>query len=84
MAKLTTRKRNKLPAKDFAVKGRRYPINDPGHAKAALSRVAHNGTPAEKAAVKRKVHAKFPGMSVKGMKKTAKKHHSRKRVAAKG
>ena len=83
MAKLTTRKRNNLPEKYFAVKGRRYPINDPGHAKSALSRVAHNGTPAEKAAVKRKVHAKFPGMNVKGIKKT-KKHSNKKKISGKG
>jgi len=83
VAKLTTKKRNKLPEKDFAVKGRKYPVEDRGHAKAALSRVAHNGTPAEKAAVKKKVHAKFPGMKVSGLKKATKKRTTYKRVSGK-
>jgi hypothetical protein len=83
MAKLTKKKRDKLPEKDFAVKGRKYPVMDKGHAKAALSRVAHNGTSTEKAEVKKKVHAKFPGMKVSGMKNGKKKTHH-KHVATKG
>lgn len=84
MAKLTTKKRNKLPSKAFALKGRRYPIADKAHAKNALARVSQHGTPAEKAAVRRKVHGKFPGIAVSGLKKTAKKKTSgRKRATAK-
>ena len=43
----------------------KYPINDAVHARNALARVAQHGTPAEKAIVQRKVHAKFPGIGEK-------------------
>lgn len=62
MAKLTTAGRNKLSTGTFALPGRRYPINDPNHARAALSRVSQHGTPAEKATVRRKVHSKYPSI----------------------
>jgi hypothetical protein len=39
-----------------------YPIQDAAHARAALSRVSANGTATEKAEVRRKVKAKFPGI----------------------
>lgn len=72
MAKLTTAKRKSLPAKDFAVPGRKFPVNDRSHARNALARVAQDGTPKEKAEVKAKVHKKFPGMGMSGKgKKTA-------------
>lgn len=64
MAKLTTSARNSLPGKSFALPGRRYPINDPTHARDALSRVSQNGTPAEKATVRAKVKAKYPSIHV--------------------
>jgi hypothetical protein len=38
MAKLTTKARNKLPASAFALPGRKYPENDPAHAKTAEAR----------------------------------------------
>jgi hypothetical protein len=60
MAKLDTKERKSLPTKDFAGPGRSYPINDPNHARNALSRVSQNGSPAEKAEVRGKVHAKYP------------------------
>lgn len=60
MAKLTTEQRKKLPAKDFALGAGRYPINDPNHARNALSRVSQNGTPAEKEKVRAAVHHKYP------------------------
>lgn len=60
MATLTTAGRKSLPSSDFALPGRRYPINDLAHARDALARVAQNGTPAEKAAVQRAVHRRFP------------------------
>ena len=62
MAKLTTKKRKGLPTKDFAVAGRKYPINDPSHARNALSRVSQFGSPAEKSAVRSKVKRKYPGI----------------------
>ncbi len=64
--KLTTRARKAIPTKEFALPGRRYPIENPSHARNALARVSGNGTPAEKAAVRRKVHAKYPSIGKKG------------------
>lgn len=75
MAKLSTAARNKMPASSFALPGKgagpkgkgagAYPINDANHARAALSRVAANGSPAQKATVAAKVHKKFPAMGKK-------------------
>jgi hypothetical protein len=67
MAKLTPAQRKKLPPSDFAKPSKRpgsgsYPIPDRSHAANALARVAQHGTPAEKAAVRRKVAAKYPDM----------------------
>jgi hypothetical protein len=64
MGKLSAADRRALPGKDFALPGRRYPVEDKGHARAALSRVAANGSPVEKAAVRRKVAAKYPDMEM--------------------
>ncbi len=61
MSKLTTGRRAEIPGKDFALPGRRYPINDENHGRAALS-MAHYASPAEQATIKRKVHAKYPGI----------------------
>lgn len=60
MTVLTTKARDKLPAKDFALSGGRYPIHDENHARNALARVSQYGTPSEKATVRRKVHARYP------------------------
>ncbi len=65
MAKLTAQGRKQIAPKNFALPGRRYPIEDKAHARNALSRVAQNGSPAEKAEVRAKVHAKFPGIGKK-------------------
>lgn len=75
---LTTRERNRMPAKDFALPGKgkgpsgkgagAYPIEDKSHARNALARVAQHGTPAEKATVRKKVESKFPGIAVGGKK----------------
>jgi len=40
VATITTRKRNKLPAKDFAGPDRSYPVNDRGHAANAKARAS--------------------------------------------
>lgn len=60
--RLTAAARNALPGNDFALPGRRYPVEDESHARNALARVSQHGTPAEKATVRRKVAAKFPGI----------------------
>jgi len=62
MAKLTAKARKKIAPKNFALPGGRYPIEDKSHARNALARVSQHGTPAEKSAVRRKVHAKYPGI----------------------
>lgn len=61
MAKLTTKRRDNLPASKFAIPSKRaYPIDTEARAKNALARVSQNGTPAEKAAVRKKVAAEYP------------------------
>jgi len=68
MAKLSSKERKALPGKDFALPGGRYPVEDESHARNALARVSQHGTPAEKAEVRAKVHAKYPDMGKrKGM-----------------
>lgn len=64
MTKLTTERRKELPSQEFALPGGRYPIPDESHGRAALS-MAHYASPAEQARIKRKVHAKFPGIGTK-------------------
>jgi hypothetical protein len=60
VAKLTTKDRNKLPAKSFAGPDRSYPIEDRSHARNALARVSQFGTSDLKAKVRARVHAKYP------------------------
>jgi len=62
MAKLTAATRKAIPKGEFALPGRRYPIEDVSHARNALSRVSGNGTPAEKATVRAAVHSEYPGI----------------------
>lgn len=71
MAVLNAAARKRLPSKDFALPGKgegksgkgsgSFPIPDASHARNALARSA-NKSPAVKAAVRAKVHAKFPGI----------------------
>lgn len=72
MAVLTAKSRNALPDSAFALPGRRYPIKDPSHARNALSRISQHGSPAEKATVRRKVKAKYPGIKQQGNGQTGK------------
>lgn len=65
--KLTAAARNKISGKNFALPGRRYPIEDASHARNALARVSQFGSSSEKAAVRSKVHAKYPGMGHKAL-----------------
>jgi len=76
MGTLNAKSRKALPSSDFAGPGRSYPIEDKAHARNALARVAQNGSPSEQAAVRRKVHAKYPDLgsySSRGQ-QLAKKH----------
>jgi len=66
MARLTYKQRKKLPARDFVYpKKRKYPIEDIAHARNALARVAQDGSPSEKAAVRRAVYKKYPSLRKK-------------------
>jgi hypothetical protein len=60
MARLNAKRRNALPAKEFAGPDRSYPIEDKSHARNALARVSQHGTAALKAKVRAKVHKKYP------------------------
>jgi 8-oxo-dGTP pyrophosphatase MutT (NUDIX family) len=60
---LTTRGRDRIKEKNFALDNRRYPIHDINHARAALSMVAKHGTPEEQAQVRKAVYAKYPGIA---------------------
>ena len=63
MAVLTSKQRKRLKSATFALpKVRKYPLPDLAHARNALARVAQHGTPAEKAAVRRKVYKKYPSL----------------------
>lgn len=62
MGTLTTTARRAIPRTDFALPGRRYPIENKAHAKDALARVSANGSPEEKAMVRREVARRFPGV----------------------
>jgi hypothetical protein len=59
MARLKAATRNALPASDFAGPGRSFPIEDPNHARAALS-MAHNAS--DPGAIRAAVHRRFPGI----------------------
>jgi hypothetical protein len=60
---LTSEERDALPTSSFAIpEQRKYPIHDISHARNALSRVAANGTPDEKARVRAAVKRRYPGI----------------------
>lgn len=63
MAKLTTKARKSIPIADFALSGRRYPVEDKSHARNALASVSQHGTPAEKKKVRAAVSRKYPGIN---------------------
>ena len=69
MAKMIFKEKKALPKSAFALKKGRYdgayPIPDLAHARNALARVSAHGTPAEKAAVRRKVYAKYPELKAR-------------------
>ena len=52
--------------KNFALSGRRYPIQDISHARNALARVSQFGTNYEKQTVRKKVYDKYPSLRKKG------------------
>jgi hypothetical protein len=62
MAKLTTAGRKRIKPKNFALPGRRYPIEDRAHARNALARVSQFGSSSEKARVRAAVKRKYPSI----------------------
>jgi len=72
MAKLTTKARKALPAKDFAGPKRSYPIQDKSHARNALARASQFASPAVKADIKAHIASKYPSMKIAGKSKSSK------------
>jgi hypothetical protein len=66
MSKLTAKRRNALPAKEFAGPDRSFPIPDASHARNAMAR-ASQFHPELKARIRAKVHKKFPDIQLSKM-----------------
>ena len=68
MSKLTTARRRRLPDSAFAIPERReYPIDTRSRGRAALARVAHDGTLAEQRRVAEAVHRRYPTMIIRSL-----------------
>lgn len=63
---LTAAARKALPTKDFALPGRKYPIENESHGRNALARVAQHGSSSERAEVRSAVQRRFPDIGKKG------------------
>ena len=68
MAKISYAQRQKLPKSEFAIPSKSpdsgsYPIDTLARGRNALARVSQFGTSQEKATVRNKVRAKFPGIT---------------------
>lgn len=63
-ASLDAKKRNDLDSSDFALPGRKYPIDTPERARSALARVKQFGSPEDQRKVKAAVQKKYPDMKV--------------------
>lgn len=59
---LDTNARAHIKDSNFALPGRRYPIEDETHARNALARVSQHGSPEEKSEVRHRVHEKYPNI----------------------
>lgn len=64
MTKLTTGRRKEMPSQEFALPGKHFPINDVEHGRKALQMIGY-ASPAEQATIRRKVHARYPGIGKK-------------------
>jgi hypothetical protein len=79
VAKLTAKKRKKMPKKQFALpegtgpdkSTDQYPINDEEHAVQALARGKQNLSPEDYAKLVAKVCAKFPGLPLCAQRRNA-------------
>jgi hypothetical protein len=63
-APLDAKKRNDLDSSDFALPGRKYPIDTPERARSALARVKQFGSLEDQRKVKSAVQKKYPNMDV--------------------
>jgi hypothetical protein len=72
MARLTAKTRNALPDSAFAGRGRTYPVQNPSHARDALSLASQHASPALESKIQAKVHRRFPGISQPKFDKVAK------------
>lgn len=81
MTRLSYGERKGMSTSEFALPGRRYPVNDPSHARNALARVSQHGSPAEKARVRAAVHRKFPGIKQAQHNDGGCAHHGRQACA---
>ncbi|HVX90869.1 MAG TPA: DUF6582 domain-containing protein [Candidatus Paceibacterota bacterium] len=69
MGKLSAKQRNALPSSEFAEPGqRKYPLNNPAHARNALARASQHASPELRAKIKAKVRARYPNIAVEGEK----------------
>jgi hypothetical protein len=78
MAPLTSKQRDNLPKKEFAVPPDGYPIDTRERAASALARVAQHGSPEEKAQVRKAVCAKYSDFAICAAVKTADKLRGKK------
>lgn len=75
-APLNARRRNRLPASDFALPGRRYPIDTEARARSALARGAVNASVDEFARIIRAVKRRYPDMDTSGAEAKLKQRRS--------
>ena len=66
MTVLNAERRHTMPSDEFALPGERFPVNDPAHARLAISGAtraerAGNISPGQEAMIKRKARAKLGG-----------------------
>jgi hypothetical protein len=66
MAKLTTKQRDSMPKKEFALPGGRYPVNDKAHAANAKARATQQWeqgklSSSQRAKIDEKANAKLKG-----------------------
>jgi len=86
MAKLSYKRRQELPASEFAIPSeRKYPLDTKNRARDALSRASQNASPSQKAQIKKKVHQKYPSIKVSGLhgaeKKATRRKHSVRKIS---
>ncbi|CAM5491233.1 MULTISPECIES: hypothetical protein [Streptomyces] len=74
MARLTSKRRNKLPKSSFAIKSqRKYPLDTKARARNALARVSQFGTKAQQKQVRAAVMKRYPSLKKTGRGRRKKK-----------